>query len=261
MSAFEGFDIRCSYHFLTQRADHSHNVIWSFELEIARRSFLYTLNFLFETGDPDAVSIIAKGTKTARTSRRQRIPRLLRNRTSQTRRKRRTPTHRRHLASIRNHAARLRRQILKLCCTLAAGESVIVIRQIDNRDLARVVASKERGPLVQTLTEECCCGRYDGHLGQACELRLHIRLIQFAAVGKIAACVGGVVVYQDDADAASGFEEGKERIILMGFAAIDEGEFGLCLHEGGMGILVKWVGIGCVLIHERQGMRLCYNGG
>lgn len=199
---------------------------------------------------PNPISIIAKSTKTARASSRQYIPRLLRNRASQTRRKRRAPAQRRHLASIRNHTARLRRQILDLCRALAAGERVIIIRQVDNRDLARIIASEERGPLVQALTEECRRGRDDGHLGQARELRLHVGLVDLAAVGEIAARVGGVVVHQDDADAAGGLEEGEEGVVLVGFAAVDEGEFRLRLHEGGVGVLVKRVGVGGVLVHE-----------
>lgn len=144
---------------------------------------------------PDPISIIAKSTETARASSRQYIPRLLRNRASQTRRERRAPTLRRHLAPVRNHPARLRRQILELCRTLTAGKSIIIIRQIDNCDLARVIASEERGPLVQALTEKCRRGRYDGHLGQARELGLHVGLVDFAAVGEIAARVGGIVVH------------------------------------------------------------------
>lgn len=98
-----------------------------------------------------------------------------------------------------------------------------MIGQIYNRDLARIVASKERGPLVQSLAQERCRGRYDGHFGQACKLRLHVRLIQFAAIREITACVSGIVIYQDDADAASGLQEGEEGIVLVGFAAVDKG--------------------------------------
>ena len=125
-----------------------------------------------------------------------------------------------------------------------------MIRQIDNRDLARIIASEEGGPHIQALTEECRRGRYDGHLGQARELRLLIGLVEFAAVGEIAARVGGVIVHQDDAHAAGGFEEGEEGVVLVGFAAVDEGEFCLCLDEGGVGILVEWVGVGGVFVHE-----------
>ena len=79
-----------------------------------------------------------------------------------------------------------------------------MIREIHNRDFARVVASEERGLLIQTFTQESGRGRYDGHLGQSCELSLHVRLIDFTPVGKVAACIGGIVVYQDDADTAGG---------------------------------------------------------
>ena len=98
-----------------------------------------------------------------------------------------------------------------------------MVWQIHDSDLARIVASEEGGPLVQTLTQECCRGRYDGHFGQACELCLHVRLVYFTAVGEIRACVGGIIVHQDDADVASGFEEGEEGIVLMRFAAVDKG--------------------------------------
>lgn len=90
---------------------------------------------------------------------------------------------------------------------------------------------------------------------------MHVRLIQTAAVGEIAACVGGIVVHQDDADGASGLEKGEERVVLVGVGAVDEGEFGLCLHEGGVGVVVKGVRVGCVFIHECQGVGLCYDGG
>ena len=47
----------------------------------------------------------------------------------------------------------------------------------------------------------------------------------------------------------------------MGFAAVDEGEFRLCLHKGGMGVFVKGIRVGSKLIHEGQGVCLCYDGG
>ena len=205
--------------------------------------------------------IVAEGTKAARASSRQRIPRLLLNRTPQTRREGRTPTHRRHLVPVRDHAARLRRQILNLLRTLPARVGVIVIRQVDNRDLARVVAAKERRPDVQPLAQKGGRGRDDGHLGQAGELRLHVRLVDFAAVGEVGARVGRVVVDDDDADAAGGLEQGEERVVLVRFAAVDQGEFGLSLHEVGVGVLVEWVGVGGELVHEGQGMGLGYDGG
>lgn len=207
------------------------------------------------------LSIIAKRTEAARTSSRQRISRLLHNRTSQARRERRVSPHRRHLASIRDHATRFGRGILQLRRTFAAGEGVIVVRQIHNRDLARVVASEERGLLVQAFAEERGRGWYDGHLGQARELRLRVRLVEFATVREIAAGVRGVVIYQNDADAAGGLEEGEEGVVLVGFAAVDEGKFGLGLHEGGVGVLIKGVGVGRVFIHKCQGVGLCYDGG
>ena len=98
-----------------------------------------------------------------------------------------------------------------------------MVRQVDNRDLARVVAPKERRPDVQPLTQKGGRGRYDGHLGQARELRLQVRLVDFAAVGEVGARVGGVVVDDEDADVAGGLEEGEEGVVLVGFAAVDEG--------------------------------------
>ena len=168
-------------------------------------------------------SVKAESTKAARASSRQRIPRLLLNRTRQTRRERGTPTHRRHLVPIRDHTARLRRQILNLLRALPARVGVIVVRQVDNRDLARVVAPKERRPDVQPLTQKGRRGRYDGHLGQPRELRLQVRLVDFAAVGEVGARVGGVVVDDEDADVAGGLEEGEDGVVLVGFAAVDEG--------------------------------------
>ena len=216
---------------------------------------------LFQTDFTKYESIIAESTEAARAGRRQRIPRLLLNRTSQARRERRAPPHRRHLIPIRNHPARLRRQILHLRRTLTARVRVIVIRQVDNRNLARIVASEERGPDVQPLAQKGGRGRDDGHLGQAGELRLQVRLVDFAAVGEVGARVGGVVVDDDDADAAGGLEEGEEGVVLVGFAAVDEGEFGLSLHEGGVGVLVEGVGVGCEFVHEGQGVGLGYDGG
>lgn len=209
-------------------------------------------NILMRTG-----SIIAVSTEAARTSSRQRVSRLLRNRTSQTRRECRTSTHRGHLASIRYHAARLGRCVLHLGRALPAREGVVVIRQVDNGDLARVVAAEEGGLLVQALAQERGRGRDGGHLGQAGELGLCVGLVQFAAVGEVGARVGGVVVDENDADGAGGLEEGEEGVVLVGFPAVDEGEFGLGLHEGGVGVLVEGVGVGCVFVHEGQGMGLC----
>ena len=150
--------------------------------------------------------IIAKSTKAACTSSRQYIASLLRNRTSQTGRESRAAIHRRHLTSVRNHPARLRRQILQLQRALPARKGVVVIRQIHNRDLARIVAPEERGLLIQTLAQECRRGRNDGHLGQSRQLGLRVRLVEFAAVGVIGARVGGIVVDQDDADGARGLQ-------------------------------------------------------
>ena len=99
-----------------------------------------------------ALSIIAESIEAARTSSRQRISSLLRNCARQTRRKRRTPSHGGYLASIRNHTGRLGRQILHLQRTLAAGKGVVVVWQVHDRDLARVVAAEEGGPLVQAFT-------------------------------------------------------------------------------------------------------------
>ena len=90
---------------------------------------------------------------------------------------------------------------------------------------------------------------------------LHVGLVEFAAVGEIGARVGGVVVDEDDADAAGGFEEGEEGVVLVGFAAVDEGEFGLRLDEGGVGVLVEGVGVGGVFVHECEGVGLRYDGG
>lgn len=98
-----------------------------------------------------------------------------------------------------------------------------MIGQEDNGDLGRIVASEERGPYVQAFAQERGRGRDDGHFGQAGELRLHVRFVQFGAVGEIGACVGGIVVYQDDADGAGGLEEGEEGIVLVRLAAVDEG--------------------------------------
>ena len=136
-----------------------------------------------------------------------------------------------------------------------------MIRQVDDRDLARVVASKERGPHVQPLAQEGRRGRDDGHLGQPRQLRLHVRLVDFAAVREVGARVGRVVVDDDDADVASRLEQGEEGVVLVGFAAVDEGQLGLSLHEAGVGVLVEWVRVGREFVHEGQGVGLGYNGG
>ena len=47
----------------------------------------------------------------------------------------------------------------------------------------------------------------------------------------------------------------------MRFAAVDEGEFGLSLHEAGVGVLVEWVGVGREFVHEGHGVGLGYDGG
>ena len=90
---------------------------------------------------------------------------------------------------------------------------------------------------------------------------MHIGLIELAAVREVAARVGRVVIHQDDADAAGGLEEGEEGVILVGFAAVDEGKFSLCLHEAGVGVLVERIRVGREFIHECQGVGLGYDGG
>ncbi len=35
----------------------------------------------------------------------------------------------------------------------------------------------------------------------------------------------------------------------------------MSLHKSGVGVLVKWIGIGRKLVHECQGVGLCYDGG
>ena len=136
-----------------------------------------------------------------------------------------------------------------------------MVRQVDNRDLARIVASEERGPDVEPLAQKGRRGRDDGHLGKAGELRLQIRLVDFAAVGEIGARVGGVVVDDDDADVAGGLDEGEDGVVLVGLAAVDEGQFRLALHEAGVGVLVEWVGVGGEFVLEGQGVGLGYDGG
>ena len=98
-----------------------------------------------------------------------------------------------------------------------------------------------------------------GHLCETGELGLQVGLMEFAPVWEVGGGVGGVVVDNDDGDIA--LEEGKERVVLGGFAAVDEGECCLAGDEGGVGVVEEGVGIDGVFIAGGQGVRLVDDGG
>ena len=79
---------------------------------------------------------------------------------------------------------------------------------------------------------------------------LQVCLIEFAPVGEISRCVGGVIVYEDYINIAGGLEEGEKGVVLVGFAAVDEGEVFLRGYEGGVGVVVEGVGVDGEFVHE-----------
>lgn len=75
--------------------------------------------------------------------------------------------------------------------------------------------------------------------------RLDVGGEDFGAVGVVRAAVGGVVVDEEDVDAAGWLEHGEDRVILESFAAVDEVEFFLggnevvAVGDGGRGCVVE----------------------
>ena len=165
--------------------------------------------------------------KTRRTPRRQpptsRLPSS--DRTRQTQRPCRIPALRCHLSAIANHTHRFRCHILQLRCTLPTWIRIVVIGQIHNGDFSHVVATEKRCM--------CICNRrwHSRHFREPSSLRLYVCLIQFASVGIVSGCICGVVVDDDDGDVACGLQEGENRIVLMGFPAVDEGECCLARYK------------------------------
>ena len=112
---------------------------------------------------PIPQSIITKRTKASLTPTRQRIPRLLDNRTRQTLRKTSIHPIRSHLLAIANHSLRLTRTILHLLRALPARKRIIMIRQVHNRDFAVIVTSEEGRTDVVSVCEENGCWGDGGH--------------------------------------------------------------------------------------------------
>ena len=79
---------------------------------------------------------------------------------------------------------------------------------------------------------------------------MHVCLVELASVGEIGGCVGGVVVYEDYIDTSGGLEEGEKGVILVGFAAVDEGKVFLPGNERGVGVVVEGIGVHGVFVHE-----------
>ena len=125
-----------------------------------------------------------------------------------------------------------------------------MIRQIHDRDCAVTVASEEGRTDVVAVCNERGCGGNGGHFGQASELGLHVRLVELASVGEIGGCVCGIVVYDDYINISGGLEEGKKGVILVGFAAVDEGKVFLPGNERGVGVVVEGIGVDGVFVHE-----------
>ena len=74
-----------------------------------------------------------------------------------------------------------------------------------------------------------------------------VRGLDLGAVGEVVG-VGGVVVDDDDVDGSGGLQEREDRVVLMGFAAVDEGEFWLGGDERGAGVGVEGVGVDGVFV-------------
>ena len=86
-------------------------------------------------------------------------------------------------------------------------------------------------------------------------------MVEFGSVGEIGGGVGGVVVYEDYIYVAGGLEEGEQGVVLVGFAAVDEGEVFLPGDEGGVGVVVEGVRVDGELVHECKGVGFVDEGG
>ena len=125
-----------------------------------------------------------------------------------------------------------------------------MIRQINNRDFSIIITTKESRTDIISVSQEHGGGGDGRHFCEAGELGLHVCLVEFGAVGVVGGCVCGVVVHEDYIYVSGGLEEGEEGVVLVGFAAVDEGEVFLRGNEGGVGVVVEGVGVDGVFVHE-----------
>ena len=145
------------------------------------------------------------------------------------------------------HTGSLLLRILQLERRLIALERVVRIRQVHDRQLGRVLAAEERRPLIESLGREHVGARYLGHFGEARGRAHAVRVLQVASVGE-AVDVRGAVGDKQDVDLTLGLEERPDRIILTGYAAVDETELFLARDQGRCGVIVERIRVDGVQI-------------
>lgn len=159
--------------------------------------------------------------KASRTTTRKRLPRLHHERTPQAGSPAFLAPLARNTNSIRNNARRLSLRILQLRRGCITCVRKVEIREIHNRDLARIVAAEECSSLIQSLCDERFDGWNEWHACEAVVEGLHVGCEDLGAVGEVIACICSVVVYKNDGDVAGGLEEGEDGVVLESFAAVD----------------------------------------
>lgn len=117
-----------------------------------------------------------------------------------------------NLHAIGNHADRLALRVFEFQCWLIARECIVVIWQIDDSRLTRVVAAEESWALVESFADERGNWWNNRHSRQACTERLDICGQDLRAVGEVVRCVGTVVVDDDDVNGA--VEKRPDRVVL-----------------------------------------------
>ena len=134
------------------------------------------------------------------------------------------------------------------------GETYVInIRQIHHRHRPRLIAPKERRPPVQPLCHKHIHSRYGGHPRQPRRPGLHVRVQDLGAVGEIGGGggaghgrVGRVVVDDEDVDGA--VQHRPDGVVLVCFAAVDEGEFRGAGDARAGGVVEEGVWVGCVFV-------------
>lgn len=151
------------------------------------------------------------------------------------------PVLRRNFHAVGDHALRLGLQVLEFRRGFVGGEGVVDVGQVDDEHGIRFVAAEEGGALVQAFRDE---GRDVGdvrHFGQPDCLRAEVGFADVGAVGEVVGGVGAVVVGDEHVDVAVRLDHRPDGDVLVAFAAVGEGEVGLCADEARAGVVVEGV--------------------
>lgn len=137
---------------------------------------------------------------------------------------------------------------------------VVVVGQVHNSSSIRGVAAKEDGMFVETCGKEDIKGGHERHARKACGLGLLVGANDGGARGEEVGCVCAIVGSDDDVDVALGLDQRPERHGRVAFTAIDNLNLGLCVGEGGGGVLVEGVRVGSVEIAGDRAVGVQDNG-